>query len=185
MLCSDPPLPASKNRTFLCPAFVNLALGHHCRLAWPTCGQNPRGMPVWRGCPPADWPWPRNGVIGTLGDRRFAWAIGSACALQPLDGPTCLLDGGRTGPGSSLPHGADDEGAVQPCTSHGCDISSANPPCSVAPDEETNLEGQSSLQPQADVGLSLSFCRLTSPLEGGSLDSGPPRTLWRVSARPC
>lgn len=39
---------------------------------------------------------------------------------------------------------------AQPCISHGCDISSANPPAVEAPDEETDLEAQvscSSVQP--------------------------------------
>lgn len=158
------PLLASKNRTFLCPAFVSLALGHHCRLAWPTCGQNPRGMPVWRGWPPGDGPWPRNGVIGTLGDRRFAWALGAPVPFSLSMVPPASSSGGSTGPGSRLPHGADAKGAAQPCANHGCDISSANPPACVAPDEETDLEGQSGLQHQADLGLSPSSRRFTSPL---------------------
>lgn len=183
MLRSDPPLPASKNRTFLCPASVSLAPGHRCRLAWPTCGQNPRGMPVWRGWPPGDWPWPGNGVIGTLGDRRFAWAMGSACALQPLHGPACLLEWREHRAGSTLPHGAEDEGAAQPCASQGCDVSSANPPASVAPDEDTGVEGQSSPQHQAALGLSLTSAD-SRPLCKVAAWTRALQRLWAASARP-
>lgn len=55
--------------------------------------------------------------------------------------------GGGTGPGVQASQGADSQWC---CSHHGCGVSSANPPASVAPDEETDLEGQvscSSVQP--------------------------------------
>lgn len=70
-------------------------------------------------------------------------AIGSVHALQPLKCPACYLkwqEPRAQSPGYSM----------ELTASHGCDVNSANPPASVAPDEETDPEGQvtcSSVQP--------------------------------------
>ena len=115
-------------------------------------------------------PGPGMGSLGTLGARRFACATGSACALQPLDRPACLLEWREHrawSPGCPMELTAN--GAAQPCTNYWCDISSASSPARVAPGEEIDLEGQvtcSSVQPptpELALGPSLSFSRLTSP----------------------
>lgn len=115
-------------------------------------------------------PGPGMGSLGTLGARRFACATGSACALQPLDRPACLLEWREHRAWSpGCPMELTTNGAAQPCTNYWFDISSASSPARVAPGEEIDLEGQvtcSSVQPptpELALGPSLSFSRLTSP----------------------